>query len=412
MDIKRLEGESLTDWKFRVLLAKSKKEIEHSWKDIHEELETGLSIDTVTKGTIFFPEFEKYIIKKYKLTQDEMPNYKESVTINKDGSQLSDRLVQLSEQEMKDEKAVLNAHGYDASEWEITSAKNSMYHVNAKGGITKLLYSSKISVRKKENSFDIDKLVESLTKNIKPYKRKEIISSGKNLLELGFTDMHFGICNLEHYKETIDETISLINSKKWDTIFIPIGSDALHNNDLSKGLTANGTPIEKVNMEQAWEEAYRFYSIIIESCLDNSKNVVAKYVCGNHDKDISFGMVKALSKVYTEVEWDTTADYKKMFIWKDIAILWMHGDKGNQQRITKSAYQDYGKIIADKKCFEIHTGDKHHTVVNDSHGVVFRILPTGAITDNWHFENSFSGNSKCFHLFEYKEDRLKTIYHV
>jgi len=410
MDIKRLEGESLTDWKFRVLLAKSKKEIEHSWKDIHEELETGLSIDTVTKGTIFFPEFEKYIIKKYKLTQDEMPNYKESVTINKDGSQLSDRLVQLSEQEMKDEKAVLNAHGYDASEWEITSAKNSMYHVNAKGGITKLLYSSKISVRKKENSFDIDKLVESLTKNIKPYKRKIYNSKGSNLLELAFTDMHFGVNFMEDYKETLDETIELIESKIWDTIYIPIGSDLLHNDDF-KGRTTNDTIIEKVDMEKAWEEAYTFYSIIIEKALENSNTVVAKYVCGNHDKTMSFGLVKALSKVYVEVDWDTTTKNKKLFTWKDIAILFLHGDKGTQ-RISKTIYKEYGKLIADKKVVEIHSGDKHYTKTDDSHGVIFRILPTKAKTDEWHNENSFTGSMKCFHLFEYKEDKLKTIYHV
>lgn len=413
MSIEKLQGESFLDYKYRLLVDMASGELDATWTNVDEALGLGMHKDTIRKGSIFLPEFYQHMMSKVnKNTEEHIANYKTTTEIIKDGQQKSDRLIAMNEEDMKDEKFILESHGYNPDEWQVVNAKNSIYNVNAKGGITKTLYSSKITVKPKVNGFNIDKLVEKIKENVKPYKRKNTVSNGDNMLELGFTDMHFGVNDLLYYKETLDETLDLINSKKWDTIFLPVGSDALHNNDLSKGLTANGTPIEKVDMENAWEEAYRFYAIILEHCLENANHVVAKYVCGNHDKDISFGLVKALSKVYTEVDWDTTADYKKMFTWKDVAILYMHGDKGNQQRITKSAYQDYGKIIADKKCFEIHTGDKHHTVVNDSHGVVFRILPTGAKTDQWHSEQSFSGNSKCFHLFEYKEDKLKTIYHV
>lgn len=397
-------------------LLKSRRDSDMDWteiKDKHPIMEH--SSDILRRYGTAWRMLEDWGIVDFsniKPTDDAIPAYKETIEITSNGQQKSDKLLEMSEENKKDENYILEAHGYDSNEWSIVNAKHSIYNVNAKGGITKTLYSSKITVKPKDNEINYDRVFEKLLNNIKPYKTKTRVETGSNLLELAFTDMHFGINDFNHYKETLDETLDLISSKKWDTIYIPCGSDLLHNNDLSKGLTANGTPIEKVDMESAWEEAYRFYSIIIEHSLENAINVVAKYVCGNHDKDFSFGLVKALSKVYTEVDWDTSADYKKMFVWKDVAILYMHGDKGNQQRITKSAYQDYGKIIADKKCFEIHTGDKHHTVVNDSHGVVFRILPTGAKTDVWHSEQSFSGNSKCFHLFEYKEDKLKTIYHV
>lgn len=394
-------------------LAKAKRESDMDWLDIkdkHNFEHSGEHLRKMSSGFKWLEENGLVDFSQIKLSDYDKPNYKESIELSKDGTQKSDKLLELSELEMKDEEAVLKGHGYDSNEWEIVNAKNSIYNVNAKGGITKTLYSSKITVKKKVDGFNVDKLINLFKQEVKPYKRSNKASNGDNLLELAFTDMHFGINNLEYYKETLDETIDLITSKTWDTIYIPIGSDLLHNDDF-KGRTTNDTIIEKVDMEEAWEQAYRFYETILEHCLENAVNVVAKYVCGNHDKTMSYGLVKALSKVFTEVDWDTSSKNKKLFIWNDVAILFLHGDKGTQ-RISKTIYKEYGKLIADKKVVEIHTGDKHYTKTEDTHGVIFRILPTGAQTDEWHEENSFTGSMKCFHLFEYKKDKLKTIYHV
>lgn len=394
-------------------VARAKLEHRKDWLDMKDEHGFDGSGETLRKHGAAFKWLEDNQIVDFsqiKLSDYDTPNYKESVELIKDGTQKSDKLIELSETDMKDENAVLNAHGYNPDIWEIVNAKNSIFNVNAKGGITKTLYSSKITVKKKENSFNIDKLINLIVQNATPYKRKKLVQNGDNLLELGFTDMHFGINSFDYYLETLDETIEIINSKNWDTIYLPIGSDLLHNDDF-KGRTTNDTIIEKVDMELAWEEAYRFYEIIIQHCLENAVNVVAKYVCGNHDKTMSYGLVKALSKVFPEVDWDTSTKNKKLFIWNEVAILFLHGDKG-AQRIGKTIYKEYGKIIADKKVVEIHSGDKHHTKTDDVSGVMFRILPTGAQTDEWHDEQSFTGSMKCFHLFEYKSDKLKTIYHV
>ena len=411
MDIKRLEGESLTDWKFRVLLAKSKKEIEHSWKDIHEELETGLSIDTVTKGTIFFPEFEKYIIKKYKLTQDEMPNYKESVTINKDGSQLSDKLVQLSEQEMKDEKAVLNAHGYNPSEWEITSAKNSMYHVNAKGGITKLLYSSKISVRKKENSFDIDKLVERLSKGFKVSELEYSNENGESMLVIPYFDMHFGIATLDTYKETLHKTIEKIKSKKWSKILLISGQDKLHNDGFT-GQTTSGTIIDKVDMENAWKDAFIFDCTIIDESILNSNSVEVIFSAGNHDQAMGWALVKSLEVKYPQVDFNTDMKQFKAFRWENVFLGITHGDKANQQRAVKAFIAEYGNMMVDSKCREILTGHLHHTKTHDDFGIVYRTLGSGVPTDDYHADHAFVGAVKKFQLLEYDKDGITCINYV
>lgn len=408
-ELEKLTNESMLDFKYRLLIEKAKGELSSGWDEVAKSLNIGLSNDTIRKGSIFLPEFEEYMINKL-TSKEDIPNYKETIEVKRDGTTSSDKLIELSQAQMKDSEYILKAHGFDPLHFELIGAKHSVWNVSAGNNPNKTLYSSKVSVKPKSVLFDIDKVIDKATKNVKPYKTNKKVKDGKNLLEIFLTDMHFGVNDFEYYQDTLTELLDLIYSKEWDTIYIPIGSDLLHNDDF-KGRTTNDTMIEKVDMEKAWEEAFNFYSIILQSALRNSVNVVAHYVCGNHDKVMSYGLVKALSKVYTEVQWDTTSKNKKLFTWKDVAILVMHGDKGTG-RISKTIYKEFGKIIANKKVVEIHSGDKHHIKTDDVHGVVFRILPTKAQTDEWHDEQSFTGSTKAFHIFEYKEDMLKTIYHI
>ena len=394
---------------------KARRESDMDWLEIKDHFAFDQSAESLRKYSVAWKLLEDWNLVNFDTVEQSKKlanenRYKETTEIKQDGTHASDKLVAMSEEDSKDVNFLLKAHGFDSGAWELLSAKNNIWNVSNGDLANKTLYSSKITVKPIANGLDISKIIEKSLKNVKPYKRKTTNIKGKNLLELFLTDMHFGVNTLEDYQSTLDEIIELIESKSWDTIYIPIGSDLLHNDDF-KGRTTNDTIIEKVDMELAWEEAFTFYCAIYEKALENAENVVSHYICGNHDKVMSFGLVKSLSKLFPEVEWDTTTTNKKLFTWKDVAILAMHGDKGTQ-RIAKTIYKDYGKLISDKKVVEIHSGDKHYTKTDDSHGVIFRILPTKAKTDDWHFENSFTSSMKAFHLFEYSEDKLKTIYHV
>lgn len=390
-------------------VSKVKKLNNTDWTDIKSDYEFEHSSDNLRKYATGWKMLEDWGLIDYdnlKVIDNTIPNYKETVEIKADGTTSSDKLVRLTQEDMKTPEALIKAHGLDPNEWEMLSSRNSMWNQT----VDKTLYYSRINVKPKTNGVNIEKLVDFLTKDVKPYQRKVKNTQGQNLLEIFLTDMHFGVNDFNYYKDTLDEVLELIESKQWDTIYIPVGSDLLHNDDF-KGRTTNDTVIEKVDMEKAWEDAYNFYYIIYKSALENSVNVVSDYICGNHDKTMSYGLVKTFSKVFPQIKWDTSTKNKKLFTWKDVAILCMHGDKGSN-RISKTIYKEYGKVIADKKVVEIHTGDKHHTKTDDIHGVVFRILPTRAKTDEWHEEQSFTGSMKCFHVFEYKEDMLKKIHLV
>src|SRR5690625_986355 len=83
---------------------------------------------------------------------NEVRPYKEEIKINADGTHTSDKLIELSEQEMKDETILLKAHGYDPSEWELTSSQSSMWHhFNKEMTNPRTLYASKIKVKPKDS---------------------------------------------------------------------------------------------------------------------------------------------------------------------------------------------------------------------------------------------------------------------
>lgn len=339
----------------------------------------------------------------------ETPDYKNTTEIIKDGQQKSDRLIEMSETDMKDTEFLLKAHGYNPNEWEIVNAKNSIYNVNAKGGITKTLYSSKITVKPKVSGFNIDKLIEKITKNIEPV-HVEQPTEGENLLEIPLYDMHFGIADFSYYKPVMTKIMRKIRSQKWDTVMFVIGQDLLHNDGFT-GQTTSGTMIDKVDMEQAWEDAYDFYTILFNTALSNAKNVDVIFSDGNHDQAMGWSLVKALSKIFLQINFDTKMKKFKAYTWNEIFIGITHGDKG-QNRVQKAFLAEYGKLMSNATVRELHLGHLHHEKSQDDFGIVQRTLGSGVPTDQYHADNAFIGARKKFQIFEYSPDSLEAIYYI
>ena len=208
----------------------------------------------------------------------------------------------------------------------------------------------------------------------------------------------------------MNDTLEIISSKSWDTIYIPIGHDLIHVND-SKNRTANGTIVETIDIPNAWKDAFTFYSNIIEASLKQSINVVSDYVCGNHDADLTWGFMQALEVKFPQVKWDTSMENKKYFKWNEVLLVSTHGERG-LKRVTNTLITKYRDLMVGAKCIEIYSGHIHNQQVSDNYGILVRSLPTSAKEDDWHVSQSFEGSVKNSQVFVYKKDRIKTIYHV
>lgn len=342
---------------------------------------------------------------------EDLPDYKESHEILSDGSHKSDKLVRMSEAQKKDVNFLLDAHGFDSEEWELISAKHNIWNTYSKQDGINTLYASKIAVKPRHNGFSMEKLLEEIKKVPAMYVKTKVEPvEDKRLLEIPFFDSHFGISNFDYYKPTQDETMDLIQSRRWEEVLFIIGQDMLHNDNF-KGQTANGTQIESVDMPNAWRDIKRFYYPLIEEALDNANNVKIIFSKGNHDESMGWAFVQLLMERYPQCEFDDSFIERKIHTFEKIFIGVTHGDKA-RKNLDKIFPKEFPMEWAQANTHEIHTGHFHVEDAKDVFGMMVRTLATRNKTDQWHKDNGFVGAHKRFMLFEYSTTELKSIHYV
>ena len=240
----------------------------------------------------------------------------------------------------------------------------------------------------------------------------KVIEDAEGMLEIPLFDMHWGIADLEFYRNALEEILGIISSKHWDKIVIPVGQDLFHNDSITKGITTKGTPIEKVDLKQAEYDAETFYFNLIDTALEKANEVSVIYSPGNHDKTVGWFFARILKTRYGDIVDDSTAERKAVY-WNGCFIGITHGDK---QTDTPSGLRgkftmEFPTLFAMAKVREIHTGHLHNEKCKDEYGVEVRRMSTGNKDDDWTTDEGFK-SQKRFMLFEWMPNRLKSIHYV
>ncbi|HZG16951.1 MAG TPA: hypothetical protein VE710_18325 [Candidatus Bathyarchaeia archaeon] len=337
---------------------------------------------------------------------------KESIEINSDGTQSSEKLIEMSLEQSKDVEFLLRVHGYDPEVWELVSARNNIWNSYSKQDGIQTLFSSKIVVRPKDSGASaIPQLIEAM-KYIKPVivKTKAVNVIESRLLEMPIFDAHFGISDYEYYKPTQMTILDIIGSRAWEENLFIIGQDTLHNDDF-RGRTSNGTQIETVDMVKAWNDCRMFYEPLIEKALQFSRSVKVMYSKGNHDESMSWAFVQFLKARFPQVTFDDEMLERKVHTFGQNFIGVTHGDKA-RKNLHNIFPTEFPHEWSKAKNREIHMGHYHVEDGKDIFGMMVRTLATRNKTDKWHRDNGFVGAHKRFMLFEYNEEELKSIHYV
>lgn len=405
----KLQGETKFRHLVRLAVGKLNKEHNMDWLELVDMFGLEYSAETLRKKSYGWKDFVEN--EEIEQLNDEEVTYKETTEILANGSHKSDKLVRMSAEQSKDVDYLLSAHGFNKETWELVNAKNNIWNVYSKQDGIQSLYSSKITVKPRSSGgFDLDKLIASLDK-IKPIiVEKQNLTDASKLLEIPLYDMHFGVSDIEYYQPHLKEIVYKIKSRKWDKILFVIGQDLLHNDNF-KGQTANGTMIEKVNMEKAFNDALTFYTTLIKEAMPQANNIECIYVKGNHDESISYGFFRTLGATFPQVNFESSMKQRKAFTWENVFIGLTHGDKG-ANRLFENYITEYGKLIAKADIREIHSGHIHVEKSKNQFGIMQRTLATANKTDDWHEDNGFVGAEKRFQLFEYSPSSLDAIYYI
>lgn len=233
------------------------------------------------------------------------------------------------------------------------------------------------------------------------------------MLEIPLYDMHFGIADFQYYADVLEQILGIVARRHWDKILVPVGQDLFHNDSVVSGTTTKGTPIQKVDMEQAEHDAEQFYFNLIDFALKKANSVSVIYSPGNHDMTVGWMFARILKHRYGDVV-DDSINQRKAVLWNRCFIGITHGSKGSDTAagLRGKFTAEFAKEYADADVREIHCGHLHREDSSrDEYGIQIRRLCTRNKDDSWTKEEGYK-SQKRFALFEWEPGKLKSIHYI
>lgn len=343
------------------------------------------------------------------------PKYKEEVEILGNGNIKSDKLVELSLEQAKDPQYLLEAHGFDHREFEITNAKSSQWNHSNKEQGTMVQYSSQITVRPKEKAVDYEKIITQLESSKEPYDPviQPIVDADNRYLIVPSFDTHFDGKTLVHYEKSLSKMLSIIAEGTYKESLLILGGDIVHVDSINNQ-TTRGTIMETTDIAKAFDELEEFYESIIQTLLRHSENVKVMQLNGNHDATLGYAFARILQRAYRNydnIEFDVSLDQRKATMLGHNMICGSHGDKANRKYPQLFA-TEFAQEWASATNRELFTGHLHHEVVKDDGGILQRQISTEKAPDQWHTDNGFTMANNRFQLVTYTEHNTDSVIYI
>jgi len=351
-------------------------------------------------------------------------NSKSTIELNKDNSQTSSKLIQMSEQDAKDVEFLLNAHGYNIKVWELISARNNIWNSYSKRDGILTLYSSKITV-KPRSQISLDDIKDHFNYFSKNYKSPvhtptKYDINGK-MLEINIADLHVGKLAWigdsgenydykiarERFFYILNDIITRTSHYNFNKILFVWSNDFFHY-DTTNITTTAGT---RQDSDIRWQKLYKVgIEMLIEGIdlLSQYAPVETFYIGSNHDKMTSFYAINQLYAWYRHndnIIINIEPQSRKYIEFGKCLIGFTHGDSEKKNRIGKlmpiEAKEAWGRTLY----HEVHAAHFHsEQVVKEENGIIIRHISSPTSTDNWHYENGYVGAIKKAQSFIWDKD--------
>ena len=280
------------------------------------------------------------------------------------------------------------------------TAERTTVTLNGKGEV------ERVYVKGLRNVQDDAQTIIDALKSINPMEITMPLESttepSKSLYVVPIYDMHLGVGKYENFIES-QRLIAEEIEKGHEKVIFAIGSDLIHNNDM-KGNTANGTPIEQIDVTKAIFDAGKFYIPLIRLAIQSGAEVEIIYVKGNHDEMASWGFVHYLSGIFPQITFDLEVEERKARLWNGVFVGLTHGDKTSNLRDMAEAFVKEFPIWGQATVREIYSGHLHKERVQEHIYTRVRILSTRAVTDRWSKDRGFL-SVKEFQTFVFAPNR-------
>ena len=408
------------------------------WQEIVDMYELPISSVTLRKanGSIFGGYFvyeylkrNNYLSNQQNISENVSPINNREVSINKDGSYSSKRLLEMNEHQCKDPEYLLKAHGFDSSCWKVVSVRNNIRQVVSRDDGVVTLYASFLTAKPtNELSFDYIKSFynELITNDNRPTVSKKNNNCNGYMLEIPIQDVHFGKLSFsedvaepynynlakERFAYVINDIIEQVKTMPIEKIIFPIGNDYLHIDNIQGNTTAGTRQVSDLSPQLMFKYGLE---CLIENINNLSEIAPVEVFCvnGNHDFLSSYHLICALECYYHNNEnviVNTDTSPRKYIEFGNVLVGFAHGDK-ERNRIDGIMQVEAREAWGRTKYHEMHMGHLHSEQTKETNGIIFRNLSSFTGTDNWHHQNGYVGAvKKCQSFLWDKKKGLRTIF--
>lgn len=324
--------------------------------------------------------------------------------INADGSQLSQRVLALTDEQRSTPSALLAAHGMDPDQWELVSAVNNIYHQQSEGSLVPL-YQSKITIKPiKDQWADI---MRQMADNVTPLdiRRRDPIKTDSYLL-ISLNDIHMGSMCYDDYKDTQDRILDLIDEGHRKVIVWLAGD--LFDTDNLRGKTAHDTYIADIDMPKAWADLSKLIVPIVKhaTSLTDTEVILTR---GNHSESMEWAFAQYLKALIPQAKHDDNLDYIKATLLGGSFVGLSHG-YGATKSLAINLSKLYPQLWSQAGYHEVLIGHEHKERKED--GILLRVMPTRAKPNDWSREKNFAIEHKTLLCLQYGTESIEAVHYV
>lgn len=355
------------------------------------------------------------------------------IQYNADGTVEESRVIECSENDLRNPEKLLQTLGYNPGKWELITYRVTKWD-SADG---KKLNSVQYKIKPKTDASISDMVKaaqEAFKEEITPFKfapcETRMKVDNNKLMEIAPIELHMG--KMSNEIETGENYDLKIAKKRFFDIFesiyekqmveqcgrcvLVIGSDFFNSE------SDNCTSKDKIPQQndtryiKLFSEGIKMYTKAILSLRSLFDRVDVMLCAGNHARAMETFLYMALEQRFVGdeiVHFIENYRLTQAYLFGKCAIFYNHGDANLKQTI-KSIPAEFAEVWGTHPFRELHLGHLHKEVtVDDEGGMITRRIGSPCSTDAWHYGNRFIGAIKKHQIFVWDKDSgLKDLYYI
>ena len=340
-----------------------------------------------------------------------------------DGSMSFERVIAIMDGEPITPEIVMKAHNIDTNLWEVVTFKNNFWQSQAKGGKKISLYQSKITVKPKLFSVNL----EDIKKHFDSFVPKPITlhtSSNEHsntMIEVNICDLHLGKLAwngdigedydykiaTKYFNDVIQNNIKKIEEYKPEKILLVWCNDFFNADGISES-TTKGTP---QSCDLRWQKLFMVGCDLLVNAIETLRQyapVESFYIASNHARQAEFYALCYLSAWFKNTEdviIHTNCKGRYYYKYGINMIGFSHSSFEKKANLSHLMSTEEPKMWAETKYREFHLGHFHREAVEEECGVILRWLPALTGTDNYHYDRGYLGAVKRSFAFVWDKNK-------